>query len=308
MKILIIAGGWSPERLISWQGGEIIHDILTERGHDVILYDLVNGFEGLVEFAKKTDVAFINLHGSPGEDGLVQAFLERFNCPYQGSNPAASCLALHKYAAKVLFKEAGLNVANGFFLPFMPESERLDLLLKDLQYPLFVKSNNAGSSLFLYRVKDKNELIEALNNIFAAKYEALVEELIVGQEITCGVLGDQALPPVLIVPEGEFFDHKNKYALDGSKGADEICPAPISEELTKKIQELALIAHKTLGLSDYSRSDFIVTTENDCYILESNTLPGMTANSLVPKEAKAINMSLGKLLERLLELALQKRK
>ncbi len=307
MKILIIAGGWSPEQDVSRKGAEIIHKTLKDRGHEVILYELENGFEELARLAKSVDVAFVNLHGSPGEDGLVQAFLENLNCPYQGSRPAPSLLALHKYAAKVLFQDAGIKVAKGFFLPSRPSEEKLDKLLQGMDYPLFIKSNNAGSSLHLYRVKDKTELLTSLHKIFEARHEALVEELVVGQEITCGVLGDKALPPVMIVPKGEFFDYSNKYAANGSAGAEEICPAPISKELTEKIQDMALKAHKALGLSDYSRSDFIVDAAENCYILESNTLPGMTDNSLVPKEAKAIGLEFYELLEKLLEMAMHKK-
>ncbi len=307
MKILVVAGGWSPEQEVSRKGAQIIAQTLEGRGHEVILYELSKGFEELAKWAKEVDVAFINLHGSPGEDGLVQAFLERFNCPYQGSRPAPSFLALHKYAAKVLFENSGLKVAKGFFLSDIPAEKELDALLEKMNYPLFVKSNNAGSSIHLYRVKNRAELLTALESIIDSKQEALVEELIEGQEITCGVLGDIALPPVMIVPKGEFFDYDNKYAANGSEGADEICPAPISKELTEKIQSLALKAHQSLGLSDYSRSDFIVDKNENCYILESNTLPGMTANSLVPKEAKAIGLEFYQLLESLLQMAMAKK-
>ena len=305
MKVLLIAGGWSPEREISLKGAEIISKTLKDRGHAVTFYDLSNGFEELSVLAKKADVAFINLHGSPGEDGLVQAFLARLACPYQGSNPAGSFLALHKYAAKCLFKEAGLRTVNGFFLAKMPvEKSEIDYLDKGLYYPLFVKSNDGGSSLHLYRVQNRNELFTALEKIFEAGHEALVEELVIGQEVTCGVLGEKALPPILILPKAEFFDFANKYS---ANGAEEICPAPIGDEMVKKVQEMAVKAHKALGLSDYSRSDFIMTAQKELYILEINTLPGMTATSLVPKEAKAVGIEFYELLETLLEMAMKKK-
>ena len=306
MNILLVAGGWSSERDVSLKGANIILETLEGRGHVVTFYDLSRGFDELAVLAKKVDVAFINLHGSPGEDGLVQAFLGRLDCPYQGSDPAGSFLALNKYVARVLFKEAGLRVAKGFFLDRMPaEKKQLDGLIKGLSYPLFVKSNDGGSSLHLYRVPNKHELLNALDNIFESGSEALVEELIVGREITCGVLGEIALPPVLIVPKTEFFDFENKYS---ENGAEEICPAPIGEEMTLKVQEMAVQAHKALGLSDYSRSDFIMTESKEVYILETNTLPGMTAKSLVPQEAKAIGLDFCELLEKLLEMAMKKKK
>lgn len=315
MNVLLIAGGWSSEREVSLRGAEIILETLENRGHNVSVYDLSNGFEELSILAKKADVAFINLHGSPGEDGLVQAFLERLNCPYQGANPAGSFLALNKSVARVLFKEAGIRTARGFFLNKMPAEERtnkvsvevnrLDDLDKGLSYPLFVKSNDGGSSLHLHRVQNKQELLVALKDIFDAGHEALVEECIVGQELTCGVLGEKALPPVLIVSKGEFFDFANKYS---ANGAEEICPAPIGNEMTQKIQEMAIRAHKILGLSDYSRSDFIMNADNELYILETNTLPGMTATSLIPREAKAVGIEFYELLESLLEMAMKKKR
>lgn len=306
MNILLIAGSWSPEREISLNGAKGIEKVLTERGHSVTFFDLSEGFDKLISLARQADAAFINLHGSPGEDGLVQAVLSRINCPYQGANPAGSFLALHKYAAKSLFKAHGLNTAKGIFLPSMPENpeQALTDIEAELAYPMFVKSNNGGSSIHLYRVTDRTQLHNALNECFAAGLEVLIEELIEGKEVTCGILDEKPLPPILIESKGEFFDFTNKYAKDGAK---ETCPAPIGEEATKKIQEMALKAHTVLGLSDYSRSDFILAADGTPYILEVNTLPGMTATSLVPQEAKEIGLEFGELIEKLLELAQKKK-
>lgn len=307
MDVLLIAGGWSPEREISLKGAEGIRNVLAERGHSVTFFDLSEGFDALIPLAQKAEAAFINLHGSPGEDGLVQALLDRVNCPYQGADAASSFLAIHKYAAKSLFKAHGLNTAKGVFLPGLTAEnlqEKADLTEKELRYPLFVKSNNGGSSIHLYRVTNKKELLEALAACLDAGLEVLIEELIKGKEVTCGILGEEALPPILIESKAEFFDFTNKYAADGAK---ETCPAPIGEKATKAVQEMALKAHKILGLSDYSRSDFILTEDGTPYILEVNTLPGMTSASLVPKEAKEIGLSFGELIEKLLELAKKKK-
>lgn len=303
MNVLLIAGGWSPEREISLRGARGIEKVLKERGHDVTFFNLSDGFEALIPLAKKAEVAFINLHGSPGEDGLVQAILSRVNCPYQGADAEGSFLALHKYAAKSLMQAGGLRTVNGMFLPAMPED--LAVIEEKLHYPMFVKSNNGGSSIHLYRVKNREELKNALESIFSVGLEILIEELVEGKDVTCGVLGDEALPPILIESKGEFFDYTNKYAEDG---ATEICPAPIGKEATEKVQEMALKAHKLLGLSDYSRSDFILTKDGVPYILEVNTLPGMTATSLVPKEAKEIGLQFGELIEKLLEMAINKKR
>ncbi len=299
MKVLLLMGGWSPEREVSLRGGEQIAAALRERGHSVTLFDPALDFDHLMEAGRQHDVAFINLHGAPGEDGLVQALLDRAGCPYQGAGPAGSFLALHKAAARQIFRNAGLTIPDGIFLPRHPGPG----WKPELAFPLFVKSNTGGSSLHLSKVTDEDELATSLNALFSMGEEALVETAIPGQEVTCGVLGDEALAPILIVSKGNFFDYHNKYAADG---AQEICPAPFSPELTAKVQEQALRAHRALGLKGYSRADFILRDDGELFILEVNTTPGMTATSLVPQEAAVRGMSFGELIERLLELALEK--
>ena len=290
LRILLVAGGWSTEREISLNGANAIASALTQRGHSVTLFDLSDGFEKLLELAATHDVAFLNLHGQPGEDGLVQALLEHAGCPYQGAGPMGSFLALNKAASKALFQTAGLNTPAYEFLPCRPSTDWKN----SLAYPLFVKSNTGGSSIDLFRVRDDSELHQALDNLFNQRQEVLIEELIPGQDVTCGVLGlpgrEQALPPVLIVPKRDFFDYHDKYAPDG---AAEICPAPIPCETITKIQEAALAAHRCLGLSGYSRTDFRLREDGELFVLEVNTLPGMTSASLVPKEAAAMGMSFG---------------
>lgn len=298
MRVLLIVGGWSSEREVSLIGGKGIASALEERGHSVTYFDLQDGFDSLTTVAAQHDFCFINLHGSPGEDGLVQAMLDACQCPYQGSGPAGSFLALHKAASKQLFRRAGLLTPDWQFLPTRPER----FWEPRLPYPLFVKSNTGGSSLHLSRANNKAELDAILDEIFNSGAEAILEPLIEGVEITCGILGTQALPPILIQPmAGAFFDYASKYAVGGAK---ELCPAPISPALTLEVQKLALHAHNTLGLRGYSRSDFILTPSNQFYLLETNTLPGMTGTSLVPQEAAAIGLNFGELLEKLMELGM----
>ena len=241
MKVLLLAGGWSPEREVSLKGGEQIAAALKERGHSVTLCDPAKDFERLMDMAREHDAAFINLHGAPGEDGLVQAILDRVNCPYQGAGPAGSFLALHKAAARQIFRDAGLNIPDGVFLPRPPGPNWKP--------------------------------------------------------------GEEALAPILVVSKGNYFDYHNKYAPDG---AQEICPAPIAPEETAKVQDAALRAHHALGLKGYSRADFILQDDGTLYILEVNTTPGMTSTSLVPREAAVKGMSFADLVERLLELALER--
>ena len=302
MRILLVAGGWSTEREISLKGAASIAEALSARGHEVTLFDLSDGFEKLLELAAAHDAAFLNLHGQPGEDGLVQALLERAGCPYQGSGPAGSFLALNKAAGKSLFVRAGIRTPDYEFLPVRPAAG----WKTSLPFPLFVKSNTGGSSIDLFRVNDEAELNRALDTLFAGHQEVLIETLIPGQEVTCGVVGrpgeEKALAPVLIVPKREFFDFHDKYAADG---AAEICPAPLAPELTARVQEAAIAAHRCLGLSGYSRTDFRLTDEGELFALEVNTLPGMTSASLVPKEAAAAGIDFGELLETLLSYAVR---
>lgn len=304
-NVLLIAGGWSPEREVSLLGAKNIQQALEKRGHTVTFFDMSDGFRALVQVAKKTQVVFINLHGSPGEDGIVQAFLEKLNVPYQGSNSPASALALNKAIAKALFSEAGLKTPEWAYVHTKPDNleEYIKNFIK-IPFPVFVKANNGGSSINLFPAYDAQELKTLLENLLDKNLEVIVEKYIKGKEVTCGVLGDKALPPILILPKGEFFDYANKYAKDG---ATEICPAPIGDEATKKVQEMTYKAHKALGLSGYSRADFIMNEEDgEIYLLEINTLPGMTGTSLVPQEAAVIGLSFGELLENLLKMALEK--
>lgn len=298
MNILLIAGGWSSEREVSLAGARNIGAALESLGHKVTFFDLLERFGELLPVAAKHDFAFLNLHGAPGEDGLVQALLDTIGCPYQGSGPAGSFLALNKAAAKQIFKSVGLPTASWEFLSSMPDTD----WEPELVFPLFVKSNTSGSSLRCGRAKNMEELRAICQEIFAAHECAILEPEIHGQEIQCGILGDEPLPPILIEPvAGDFFDYKSKYA---NGGAREICPAPIAPELIRTVQHMALKAHKALGLSGYSRSDFILDKEDKFTILEINTLPGMTATSLVPQEAAEAGIDFPTLLETLIEIGI----
>lgn len=310
MNILLIAGGWSSERDVSLSGGRAIHKALLNLGHSVSFYDPTLSFEGLVEAADEMDFAFINLHGSPGEDGIIQAMLERTGCPYQGAGPAASMLALNKASAKALFLRAGLNTQHYRLLNSLPERDWQPAL----RYPLFIKSNTGGSSLHMEKVTRPEDLRAALKRLFSLGGSYLVESAVEGREITCGVLGSldgddevpSAMPTILIRPSaGDVFDYTSKYS---PGGAEEICPAPIPDELTRSLQQSALAAHKVLGCQGYSRADFIVPDNGEPVLLEVNTLPGMTATSLLPQAAAVAGLSFEQLIQRLIDLGLARQK
>jgi len=302
MHILLIAGGWSGEREVALSGARQIEKGLTALGHGVTLFDPARDLRGLYAAAEGHDFAFINLHGSPGEDGLIQCLLERIGMPFQGSDARSSLLALNKAVAKQIFEAAGLATPEWEFVP----ASHVTGWRPMLPFPLVVKPNTGGSSLGVGILGGEEELEGYLAQPEIAGQDLLAEVLIRGQELTCGVLDGETLPPILIRPKrGEFFDYESKYVPGAT---EEICPAPVSAELTSRLQSMARVAHDALGLSDYSRADFMLSADGTPYILEVNTLPGMTATSLLPQEAQAVGLSFEQLLERLIELGLRKKR
>lgn len=310
MRILLITGGWSAERQVALNGAQFLQKAMQDLGHVVEWYDLQPALKDFAQAVGRNDFAFINLHGSPGEDGLVQAMLEQFDTPYQGSGPGASMLALDKATAKSFFRNAGLKIANSLLLTEKPGRDwRLPL-----QYPVFIKDNRGGSTLNLEYVPDEEHLFPALDRLFAKGTQFLAEEAVTGAELTCGVYCEIVdgvevplpLPPVLIeVKTGTgLFDYESKYSADGAK---EICPAPIADAVTEKMQKMAVTAHNALGLSGYSRADFIVPSDGEPVILEVNTLPGMTGRSLIPQEFAAIGIDYAGMVEHLIHLGLERK-
>jgi D-alanine-D-alanine ligase len=301
MHILLIAGGWSDERAISLSGGEQIAAALQRLGHDITRLDPQDSLAEFMDQASRHDFAFINMHGSPGEDGLFQAMLEDAGCPYQGADTKASFLALNKATAKLIYEKHGLATPTWEFLPGLPDKD----WKPEFDFPVIVKPNDGGSSIGMSLVESPGGLNDALKLVFDGGKEALIEERIDGFEMTCAVLGNEALPPILIKPKrsGKFFDYASKYELGG---ADELCPAPVPDELNAKIMKMALTAHRALGIADYSRTDFMVRND-EAFCLETNTLPGMTPTSLVPKAAAAAGMNFDALIARLIELGMHKK-
>ncbi len=306
MNILLIAGGWSSEREVSLSGAKGVEQALTRLGHNVIRFDPVSSLEGLLTLADKADFAYIALHGAPGEDGLIQAMLDTVRCPYQGSGSAGSFLALNKAAAKEVFRRQGLATPDWVLLSKKPEAGWQPLFA----YPIFIKSNTGGSSLGMERVNRPEDLDAALDRLFQHGGEFIAEPAVAGEEVTCGILGpkgeEEALPPILIRPKAAsgIFDYTSKYV---PGAAEEICPAPLPQEAIAAIRRSALAAHRALGLSGYSRSDFILQSDGQAILLETNTLPGMTGNSLLPRAAAAVGLSFDQLVGRLIELGLAER-
>ncbi|WP_291320227.1 D-alanine--D-alanine ligase [Desulfonatronospira sp.] len=294
MRVLLIAGGWSKERQVSLNGAAQIKEALKNLGHEVLFLDLSPDYQELVNKAREADAAIINLHGAPGEDGSVQGVLEDVGLPYQGSGVRGSFLALNKALSKQFYSNHGLKTPRGGL--YYPQG-----LLHRIPPPVICKPNLGGSSLDMQIFYSQEEVDSFLDQA-DSKHEILVEELINGLEVSCAVLDNEPLPPILIQPvKGNFFDYRSKYDPDG---AIEICPAPISQEASRRIQEMSLKAHRILGLRHYSRSDFMLDQQDNIYILETNTLPGMTRTSLVPKAAEQAGIGFTDLIARLLSLAL----
>ncbi|MGL4722714.1 MAG: D-alanine--D-alanine ligase family protein [Desulfovibrionaceae bacterium] len=294
MKVLLLAGGWSSERNVSLQSVSAIQEALESLGHSVTVFDPISEFPSLLSIAKQHDFAFINLHGAGGEDGVVQALLEYIDCPYQSSSLFGSYLSLNKTTTKMIYEENNLPTSPYIFLGTLPPKD----FIIPLRYPVFVKANTGGSSLFLYKANTIEEVNEAVKKIINAGDTVLIEEAVLGEEITCGVLHKDVLPPVLIKPKKKgFFDYETKY---DTNAVEELCPAPLPEKSIIQIQKYAMQAHVALRLGTYSRTDMIIDGD-DIVLLETNTIPGMTKNSLFPKEAHAIGMSFIKLIESLLK-------
>ena len=250
----------------------------------------------------KVDVVFIAMHGPYGEDGTIQGLLELIDVPYTGSGVLASALGIDKISSRKLFTHAGLKVPNHLIVK---KNDQLKPIWHKFKPPVFVKPHNQGSSVGTTKVSKKKHLKKALNLAFSFSPLTLVEEFIDGIEITCPILGNdrpQALPLIEIVPKKEYFDYEAKY---DEKLCDEIVPARIGKSLTKKAQNTALLAYQTLGCRGFARVDMI-TKDNDVYVLEVNTIPGLTPVSLFPKSAASIGISYSKLLDKIVMFALQK--
>lgn len=252
---------------------------------------------------KQNDLVFIAMHGEYGEDGKIQAALELVGIPYTGSGVLASALAMNKEKAKIVLKAAGLNVPRGLVVT---NDIIADHALNKLKFPVFVKPNNQGSSVGSSIARSKEQLIKSLKRAFKVDKEVLVEEYLEGTELTVAILGNKkptALPPVEIVSKNEFFDYESKY---DPKFSNEICPARITKSLTKKVQAAGLLAYRAIGCRDFARVDMIVKN-GKIFILEVNTIPGLTPVSLFPKAAKAAGFSYPELLDEIIDYALNDR-
>lgn len=306
MKIVVAYGGTSPEREVSLASGAAIAEALEQIGYEVILEDVKSPSAFINKWPSfGADGVFIAFHGGWGENGKLQACLEAFDIPYTGSGPEACMLAMDKATAKLIFSSHKIPVAAGLFKCKGSKIGNREAALFEDHRELIVKPNAGGSTVGVTRVSTMAELEAGLAAAWRIEDQALIEAYIPGREITVAVHekenGDvAALPAIDIRPKEGFYDYEHKY----TSGATEyLCPAPLPAALAERLGSLAVSAHCGLGCRAYSRSDFRVTSDDCAYILETNTAPGMTATSLVPKAAAASGISFGTFLSSVIKVS-----
>ena len=346
MKITVFMGGTSAERDVSLASGVRVAEALRSRGHEVLAVDTAHGIlsaadeqamlsgkvvktippdvQALVRLnaqlpttlrsLPKTDAVFLALHGGQGEDGTLQALLDLTGVPYTGSGHMASALAMDKDLSKHLFRAAGVPTADWMMAPVSGignresgigrEPEFAKRVESEIGLPVVVKPSKQGSTVGLSVVRDIEKLWPSIEEARLYDDEVMVEQFVPGRELTVGILGDEALPVGEIIPVHEIYDYECKYTAGMAR---EIFPADLTAEETSTIQELARRAFRALKLRGYARIDFRMAPDGVFYCLEANTLPGMTALSLIPQAAAAAGISFPELCERIVRLALDDR-
>jgi D-alanine-D-alanine ligase len=314
VRVGVVRGGPSSEYEVSLKTGGAVLGALSERyqGHDILITrDGTWHYQGLPSSPdRKVDVFFNALHGEYGEDGKLQSLLEHLGVPYTGSGTFASAVGMNKVMAKDIFRRAGLKVAHGVLVRRGEHDDAARWVFNKVRPPWVVKPADRGSSVGLFLVKTFAGLTKALADAFGVSKNVLVEEFIPGRESTVGVVNHfrghdtYALPPIEIRrPHGTVWGYDDKY----SGQIEELCPAPSFTTQEKlQLENLAVRAHEALGLRHYSRSDFILSPRG-IYILETNTLPGMTPTSLLPKALSAVGCNYPDFLDHVLTLALERR-
>lgn len=343
MNIIVLTGGTSAERNVALASGKSVAKALREAGNNVRVIDPIYGTaqpdedkifmdrpaigkefptaEELNLYSNRkviecinselfdnTDIVFLALHGKFGEDGGIQSLLDLRGVKYTGTGVTSSAMAMDKNISKIMFNHYGISTPKWFMLKKGQQSElQVDENIKlNVGYPAVIKPNDEGSTVGLSIVQPDVEDVQlgkALEDAFAYSDSVMAEEYIDGRELTVAVIGGEAFPVVEIKPKNGFYDYVHKY----TKGfTDYFCPADLPEKLAKHIQDKAIVAHNALGCSVYSRVDFRLNSKGEAYCLEVNTLPGMTELSLVPKAASAVGMNFTALLNKIIELSLNK--
>lgn len=345
MKIVVLCGGISPEREVSLSTGAQVANALRQRGYRVALVDSAKDIpadtvslfssdpeantalihetapdlgallsrgeyfgKNVIKICREADIVFNAMHGAAGEDGTIQAVFDLLGIKYTGSGAKGCAISMDKTVAKrILAPVEGVSMPKGVHFgreAFEKDPDKVaDAALSAVGLPLVVKPACGGSSVGVSIVEREEDIKPAFRLAFSYEPKVVAEEFVGGREFSAGVLGDMALPPIEIKPHSGFYDYRNKY----QKGmTEEICPADIPKEAAEEMMRAALIVHRELGLSAYSRTDFKMTADGRICALEANTLPGMTAMSLIPQEAAAVGIDFPALCERIIEESLKK--
>ncbi len=345
MKIVVLNGGISTERDVSLVSGTQIYKALKSKGHDVVLLDVFLGYEkdlpegteadlftagidwaarsakvsatapdiaavkasrrlksdelfgeNVIRICRAADIVFMALHGDCGENGKIQAAFDLYGIKYTGTDYMSSAMAMDKDVTKSVFRSHGVSTPASHTL-----SGREDTYIPE--FPAVVKVSSGGSSIGVYIVHDEKEYRDAVEDGYKYDGRILVEQYIKGREFTDCVFDGTPLPVVEIIPKHGFYDYKNKYEAGATV---EVCPAEIPEELTRRIQALALSAYNALRIKTYARMDVMMNEKGELFCLEANTLPGMTPTSLIPQEARAVGIEFPELCEKIIEVSLKK--
>jgi D-alanine-D-alanine ligase len=298
-QIAVLKGGPGSERAVSLASGAGVAGALRSEGAEVTEVDVR---DASFDLPNDIDLAFIVVHGTFGEDGQLQRILEDRGVAYTGENVEGSGLAFDKISSKERFTRHGVNT---------PPWEIIHVgELPNLTLPYVIKAPRQGSTVGVYIVREESQIASSLGEASKFDQKLLVEQFIPGRELTIGVLGDLALPILEIIPKTGFYDFNNKYPFlnpQGGGGAQHLCPAPIESKLGGKIQDLALLATRSLGLKVYSRVDVILSEHDEPFVLEVNTIPGMTESSLLPEAAGVAGISYPELCRRIVDLSLAAR-
>lgn len=340
MKVTVLAAGTSSEREVSIKTGENISKALKGLGHNVILLDVFFGTpnceafsqkneydideqvkimrdntdvvsnakerneffgENVIELCKESDIVFMALHGQNGEDGRIQAAFDMLGIKYTGTGHLGSALAMDKGIAKQILVQNSIPTPRGYVVT--PSTRHSGLNEHNMTVPCVVKPCCGGSSIGVSIVKTEAEYEGALEEAFKYENEVIVEDYIEGREFSVGILENQALPIIEIIMSGnDWYDYENKY----SGRTPEECPAKLDKRISKVMQEEALRVAKALKLEAYCRIDFLLDRKGEFYCLEANTLPGMTATSLLPQEAAVLGVEFPQLCEKLIEVSMKK--
>jgi len=328
ITVALLLGGTSPEREVSLSSGKSILKALYDLGYKVKVFDPAYGINqpkdqikffdskpytqisnrNYVELINSTlfddvDIAFIALHGKWGEDGTIQSLLELRGIKYTGSNILSSALAMDKCMTKIMFQHYDVSTPKWFIVPNGIVDYQLvkEKIKKFFGYPCIIKPNDQGSTVGLTVCRGEVEVEKAVQLAHEFSSIALIEEYIPGKELTVGILGQQVLPVLEIKPKKGFYDYESKY----TQGMSEYeVPANIPPKIADHLQRQALLAYNSVGCSNYARVDFRLSNDSRSYCLEVNTLPGMTSTSLVPKMARAVNISFEDLIDRIIKYSL----